>query len=84
MLFDMALLTSGHGSGREEALDEWEDRYRNNPGAGRNANCLLCLLSPTGDSPWNAYGWDVHKAQLDSACGTPDTDGMVSHEEAIA
>lgn len=84
LLLISGLIAAGSASAREEALTDWESRYSDNPGAGKNANCVLCHLSPAGGNPWNAYGWDVQSALSDPACGTPGADGKVSFPEALA
>jgi len=79
----IALLTAGQALAREDALKDWEGRYRDSSGSGNNANCTLCHLSPAGGNPWNAYGWDVQSALTDPACGTPGPEGKVTMLEAI-
>ncbi len=83
-LLVFGLLGPGHALAREDALKEWEDRYSDSSSSGKHANCLLCHLSPAGGSPWNAYGWDLHKALRDPACGSPGEDGTVALADAIA
>lgn len=68
----------------EAALNDWESRYRDTSGSGRNANCQLCHLNSTGGSQWNAYGWDIRGALSDPSCGAPGPDGKISNPEAIA
>ncbi len=68
----------------EDALNDWQARYSDNPAAGKQANCLLCHRSPAGGSPWNAYGWDVRNAKSDPSCGKLNSEGKVSNAEAIA
>lgn len=84
ILFSVGVIATGPVIAREAALNDWETHYSSNPASGKNANCQLCHRSPAGDNPWNAYGWDIHKALIDPSCGVPGPDGKVSNVEAFA
>ncbi len=83
LLFALGVIATGPALALESSLNDWETRYRDTSGAAKNANCLLCHLSPAGGSPWNAYGWDIHNALVDPSCGVPGSDGKVSNLEAF-
>jgi hypothetical protein len=83
ILFSVSVIATGPAIAREAALKDWEIHYSGNSASGKNANCLLCHRSPAGGSPWNAYGWDIHKALNDPSCGVPGPDGKVSNVEAF-
>lgn len=83
MLFAVGIIAAGPALALESSLNDWEARYRDTSSSGKNANCLLCHLSPAGGSPWNAYGWDIHSALSDPSCGVPGADGKVSNSEAF-
>ena len=84
LLLLASLMATAPAAAREEALNDWENRYRDSAVSARNANCLLCHLSPAGGSPWNAYGWDVHNALTDPACGELNAEGKVGNPAAFA
>ncbi|MEH6588999.1 MAG: right-handed parallel beta-helix repeat-containing protein [Halioglobus sp.] len=68
----------------EAAMSDWHKKYGASSATGSNAGCQTCHVSPTGGTPWNAYGWDIVTAISNPECGTPDADGKVTNMEALA
>jgi hypothetical protein len=47
-------------------LNEWRDQYPDsstddNLSNGGASSCQVCHVSPSGDEPWNDYGWSVRQ-----------------------